>query len=688
MDWIDTLDPEHLEAYDLRPPERTPDLVKRFRHCRLVRRQGRTLHFDNNACALLVRSLRRPGGGAAGAAGAGDDTADLLAQAHCFWAIRLSKGLRASDGRVPLALRDGAHGVAAKEAAYHWSRLEPAAVASPAVHWRDPDGLWEEAARVLMLAAAALRVEGVFEAGKLASLDAAKWAARLVGDRRNEVEAAVVGELWAVYLATWSHGTWQRLSILAKERPDLTGGDVWVVYERYRAFLTGDSVAPPASVQDTASPWLVNLKRLGDVLLEARQKEGFVEVALGDVAWALPEPVSPPDAAWPALALCELHALAALERNDAEAEETALRRWRAHLEAAALDPLWIADQMSLEYRTARYEHVVLSAARRFCPDADPDRGRKWLALHAEPADEDSGAAMNLLERARERYSSVSATAALLGMRPILAQVSFHLGELLREHTPNAKRKADPEWWRGWENMFAACLRIERGLGWRFHEPAIHTIRWEFFKAFDQPTSVNDAYNAYLAVKSCGFPTRVVLDWHSHASSILNDYGDRLEHHQWSAELHEAWARSLAALPEAEPYRYFKRSLPLERSRALVFAAQARRVAKEYEVARRLLDEADGLCGCEVPGGPNSDDGEDPQLVRNHLLNLRLQRIWLQSTLERRAPLFRVEDAEPSRLSDELILALWRDLQRTDEIVALVLGGLVNVELRQRHAADA
>lgn len=344
--------------------------------------------------------------------------------------------------------------------------------------------------------------------------------------------------------------------------------------------------------------------------------------------------------------------------------------------------------MSLEYRTARYEHVVLSAARRFCPDGDPDRERKWLALHAKPADEDSGAAMNLLERVRERYSKVSATAALLGMRPVLAQVSYQLGDLLLEHTPNAKREADPEWWRRWEDMFAACLRIERALGWKVHEPAIHTIRWEFFKVFDQPTSVNDAYNAYLAVKSCGFPARVVLDCHSHASGILNDYGDRLEHHRWSAELHEAWARSLAALPEAEPYRYFKRSLPLERSRALLFAAQARRVAKEYEVARRLLDEADRLCGCEVPGDPNGDDGEDPQLVRDHLLSLRWQRIRLQSTLERRAPLFRVEDAEPSRRSDELILALWRDLQRTDEIVALVLGDLVNVELRQRHAADA
>jgi hypothetical protein len=250
------------------------------------------------------------------------------------------------------------------------------------------------------------------------------------------------------------------------------------------------------------------------------------------------------------------------------------------------------------------------------------------------------------------------------------EVDFHFGILLLQHTPGERQIEDPPWWNAWEDLFNACLANERELKWIWHTPAIHRVRWDFFKKQDLDTSLDDVYRTFQLVKDANYPSSVVLQWHSEAQTNLNNYGSTPEHRRRSAELFKAWAFELASLDEALPRRSFKKCLRFEKAHALTFASQALRLAGDLDLAASLVDEAD-QCLIPVSDDPNAAE-EDPRAVRDLRTEVRMERAWIIGETEER----KLE-------SQQLVRDIWRDVERGDRHNANLLGNILGIEEQQK-----
>ena len=670
--WIKALTPPQLALLDVERPNDAVALVKVFRESTLIRQDGRTLFFDRRSCRaledLLGRYRHRPDNRTG-------PMAALLTQAHLFWAIQASSEL-AGAGFEP---RTAADALVARRAARHWRQLMPADFDASRAGF-DRDRVGALASRALLLAAAAHRLDGEFDHIHPLVTHALTSSEALPTALRTDVREAATAELWAWYLATGSGAAWQSLTDAASTDPLLQESTSWRACERYRAFVT----AGPAPAQEDASAdqWpaaLENVRRLADALLWAREHHGFVEKALEDTAWQIPEPIETPGSNWAALALRELAAQHALLTRDADATMATLEKWSHELDRIANED-WFVPRLMREFSTARFNHSLLDAAKVFA--AEPaDAARTWFA-RSRVAGHDPADAGGLMASVRDIYSRLWTTAALLDMKPLLLDLAFQLGALLNVHAPETERRGNPDWWRRWEPLFAKCLQLEEQLGWKRYGPAVHNIRWRFFSRLDRPASIEDAYNTYVAVRDARFPTPVVLEWHDLASKALNDHGRSHDHFRCSAELHEEWASTLAALPEAVPYRKFPDSVPLERASALVFAAQARRNAEQHDAAAALLETAAGLVDADA--GAQGASAPYTGARREVMLDVRLQSFWLRRDIERTrsAPHVLLPTG-----ADALLRSLWRELEPTDTIAPLVISSLVRSEIASGRAAD-
>jgi hypothetical protein len=706
----------HLEDFGLRPVADTGDLVSKFPATTLAYQDDQTYHFDVPRCQALGRVLDRglldprgPGHG---------EGRHLLARAHYGW-FRLLSGRCPARSTEPVSLWSEEQRQALREAVWHVIRIgsyldRPADVLAKAAGL-DAGGLRErryEVAERLLDAADSYWSEGnTTEADDLV-VDGAEWLPAGDAPRSRRWLERAAGQLWRHFWLSGRRAGFKHLRALLRRWPALRATPTWRINRRYERLLHCRRSLGAATRTIGLSAELLNLSRLTQTLCGVRRTHGLIGPALQDRSIDFHEAAGEHGHSVPEVHLRELHAAALAARGDGVRLATSLRAWKARLESGARFRRELGEEAIHCYSVGRYWHTLADVAQFPLSPARIDEDEAFLM----PGE--AGVRVGLLEavddfylaqppegvpprdfvwqEAQSAYERARQLATFLYWRPLLMEACFQEGELLREHTPEARRRevegGKPWWWR-WDKLFWQSINLEREAGWIVNTPVMHRNRWEFFSSHeDNEGSVEEAYNALRAVKRAGYPLPLILDWHNQVRTHLINHSDSDEDRRRDAEMNEEWAHALLPLPEARRYWRPHDSLELVQASALHFAAQARRLVKELDRADELLDRADALVEASVttvtkgpePGRGNlvPEDGngngagggpgaEHQTRLRDLKISLRIQRAWLRKAQDR---------------NDEYCAAvygIWQEMRADDGDSAVVLGSLAEIEHHQK-----
>jgi hypothetical protein len=671
----------HLDVLGLRVPKLVEAMLRRFERSRLVRISGRKIHFDTLAVQALRNFLQK-------------SYPDLLAQAHYCWAATLgASAVRSRDEISPASTSPGVTQHLLKQAAWHAAQVgvisnqaSASSVLSAMQLTADEQAERRTQIADLLLGAATLyRNEGNIRDSNNLLIDSLDWICGLESATETRLLARTVAELWQNYWLSGDGTIRKRLGDISLKSPSIVHEPQWMVHYRYEELMCSRrSLSPLTALPSPSDLELCNIHALTECLSAIHDRHGFLESGLKDTTIVTPEPVES-SAPWFEDSLWQLRIAAANYRFDDKVLKDAIAKWRDRLARSKASVVHLWTQAENLYSLARLWHLVCeiwmtrSLAIDDMEDADKDTARQeavalCTSLCPTPVEANCPVQESAFRQAELCYQRVLRFAAILQWRPLLAEIDFHFGILLLRHTPEVARSDNPPWWKTWGNLLNACLVKERSLGWTTHAPMIYRARWQFFDTKDRPTSVDDFCKMLQAVRDANYPTPVVLEWQSQTIDYLIDYGHTPEHHRLCAELCEAWARELAALPEALPYRKFEKCLGFEQANALGFAAQALLKAENLSGAMRLVDEADQLLQ-QAKQGPLAA-AEDPKQVRELSTNLRMERAWIVESTE--------EGKDESR---RMFRAIWRDVRDGDFYNPNLLMNLVEAERAENRLGE-
>jgi hypothetical protein len=672
LDWLKTLAADHLRAFHLQKPVGRRQLVKQFSHSRMVRIRKSVLHFEVVVTAALRKFLK-------------DSHPTILARAHQYWALALS------DTMPQDAPTNSVHGIIRlKQAAWHASQIGVVMDNQSAHNVMAPSGLNGQGrvetrvriAKLLLVAASTWRAEGnVKEADDLID-DSMDWI-RGVGTPHEKTHLCrAISELWSDFWLGGYESTRKKLDAISGEWPDIEKEPIWMLNLRYEELMMSKASLDTCPSEVTSlTPELQNIDALTRCLLAIRDGHGFIVHGLRDRTISTPEPV-PASHSWSEAALWQLRIAAAIHRDDEHVIAEEFEKWHSRLASEQLDPTHLAAHARYSYYMARYCHLLcetwrirnraIEEMRRSPARSLAEKALLDLCVRFSPARVPPGSVVYeyLFEEAESYYHRALHYAALLRSRTLIVDITFHSAVLLLQHMPAERRTDIKPWWKTWDDLFNTCLSIHRDLGWAANIPAIHRLRWEFFKEEDRPKSVNDVYNTFQAVRDCHYPIPVVLEWHHTASSFINNYGETLDHRRQSAELHEIWARELAKLPAALPSRTFKHSLRLEQAYSLNFVAQALRLTGELTQAEQILDEVERVI--QEAADDSTASLESPKEIRELKAGVQMQRAWLLDAKE-----------DGSTLGHQLIHEIWQEIEPGDRHNANLLGNLLRIEEEEK-----
>lgn len=654
--WLREFDREFMRMLDVKAPESAEALAQKFIRSFLVRPDGDRLFLDHDATEVVRANLRAT-------------APDLLLQAHFFWGITLVPGTGSQETAVVPA--DEFQRSRIRESGWH---LEQVGSLLEARGMRDVFDAFPgaprskgrkraEAAYGLLLAAAIHRQEAEFERAQAMARLSMAWLREAEAKARQALIRIEADSLWALYW--YSGGPIQRESTM----PEVIGTRVWQVHDFCRRAFTCEKGLSLDSDSPQASD-LANVGRIGSIVSNATEKAGFLADALKADLVDSSEPSQAVEHRWAEFALRYMFVERYGLRSEWSKGIDELRKVAARLAETRSSAAGIAEEAMREFEVGQYAHLLLWMSTGV---SDDESSIKELVRSGPWDDRPAGEFRKfLLSQARTHYVAASTDAALLGMKPLLSASTFQMGQLLKRYSPDAEHDNGANW-KAWEAAFDTAIRTDKELGWKFRTPVIHRTRWEYFRHLNQPTSLADAFNAYRAMRDAGFPVAVILEWHSLLTTVLTDYGNTRQDWEHDAELHEAWARELAQLPEAQGQRHFKVVLSLEQAHALHFSAQAYRLLKRFDRAESLLAEAED---CYERGIKHRRFSEEPAgEVRSLRLGLRLQRVWLAEAQQR------ASDAEAR------LLELWNDLTTEDLVISNVLKSLTWTESRHKQLSD-
>lgn len=629
----------HLGFFGLKLPNDVEGLVNKFVASSLVKftakatddPEEQTCYLDLVRCQAMRRWLREQ-----------PDRRPLVVQAHYHWFSMKSHSV------IPLDVEP--------EHIYEISRLQPDVIKRAAWHLAQIGKFVDEVSSVLIqapsltdqesvqrrshvvaaLISAAIvnRGEGdLVEANDLL-LDAAEWLAKSTNPEHRKWLECVGDLLWHNFWLRNTPTARDQLTALAAAYSDLVEAPFWRVHQRFEEILQGKeelSDAPDQALLANADQ--ANLHQLTEVLKEIRDTNGLIVPAVRDDAVSIREPQETQICALAESHLRQLQVAAMNERGLESEVKDALNQWRLRLKATEPSRSNLGSEVLHNYDKARYWHLLADVSQQATEPLD---------TFTEDLNGDGQAQIDgeFWQQARNAYERVLQIAALLDWRPLVMEVSFHLGVLLRQYTPEEQRRDSAPWWEPWDELFKRSIDLERELGWVIHTPAMHQIRWKFFEDIDRERSLDDAYNAFQSAKRANFPIEILLKWHQQVSTSLTNYSDSDVDRQRDAELHEEWANELASLDAATGYWHFKHlelehehALELECAYALLFAAQARRLLNQTDRAEKLLDQADELMkqGIVTVTEEELDDRELHRLRTG----LKMQRAWVYEAQNRK-----------------------------------------------------
>jgi hypothetical protein len=659
--WLREFNPEFLRLFGLKKPESIDALVHGFRKSFLVQQGHDRLFLDREATRLVRDTIEA-------------NSPDLLIQAHCFWGLSLGHGLVTPGANSPNDIEQRSR---VREGAWHLALLGERLKEPTDVFARFPGKpkskgkMCTEAALCLLTAAAINREEGDFhQAGQFVK-QALKWIGSV--DQRSEeaILAATADSVWSLYWYNGGPEASQSIDEVARDFPDARKTVAWQTHEICRqAFSCQKGTEETGEEPIPTDPDLQNIRELTRIMSSGREKSGFLADALREGVVSASEPAPATRHRWAEFAIRYVRVKTALLRGEPGGAINEMRAVVARINDGSKDRLGVAQEALSDFESGQCAQMLLWIAAE---DGNVNkvgelvRGGPWKETYA-----DSEAIPEfLLRQAKAGYVSATRDASLLAMKPLLAESTFELAELLKRYSPDSSH-GDEEW-KSWETAFDTALRTDVELGWKFRAPVIHHARWEYFGRLNQPTAVTDAFNTYRSMKAACFPTRIILEWHNRLTSILINYADSLEDQERSAELNESWARDLAHLPEANEQRRFKIVLALEQANSLQFAAQAQRLRRDFAKAESLLSEAEQSYEKGVSHKRASE--EDAGEIREVRLALKLQRVWL---------------AEAQHHEDEAenqLLVIWNELKSDDPMVSNVLRSVVQVEQEHRMLDD-
>ena len=672
---------DHLAAFGYRPVADSARLLEELRNTSTLVQQvrDRIVYFDVLRCRALRLWLKN------------GDYRQLLAQAHLFWFRHYM--FRAFEDRKRLKhdeVRDLSfpQQVNLKSAAWHAAQIGVLLDTAPQVLQR-ASSLNEQQRRELSRDVAALLLataiiyanEGNLTEANDLVVDALEWLREYKHTEQSELVHAAVNLLWRHYWLSGNPLIYERLQEVARDFPDLSPPVAKSISERvnrrYEEMLQAqEKLSPSPARTRIKDPVLTNINRLTGIFWQIRRTHGLVEPALEDTTLEIPDPVVAKEFNAAEFQLRQLQIAAWTRRGISDRLEQGLRDWRQRLKESQPIEGFLGSEVTYFLQTARYWHTladiyrVESGRNEELEEEQEEATEKLHALIVDaclkpPSEEDSIQPIEeyIWRNARSAYERAWQIAALLDWQVPLLEACFHFGVLLEKYTPQNEQTELPPWWQSWdEQLFRRAIELEKDLHWIFHTPEIHLMRWGFFAEKDHEHSVEDAFNAYQSAKRAHYPIKLVLRWHQQVSSSLTNFGDSDLDRRRCAELHEEWAHELAQLNDA-PKPEFNR-LEYEQANSLHFAAQARRILKEFEACERLLDEAEQLVAKAQQEEP---DTEEPQNVRDLRQGLKLQRAWMFSGQRR--------DEEYKAA----VFELWSGLRIKDESCAIVLGSLLNIE---------
>jgi hypothetical protein len=648
----------------------------------LARAESRTIYFNIANCRIWGEWLK-------------GNIPSLLAQAHYYWAIKLaspamlaetlarSRSLWTAGDRAILH-EVGQHIVQLattpelmREIMIRGLRLpNPPAIAvadraiAAAISWRF-EGDAREAVDLLAVA--------------LAALTAARSDRNVV----VWVEAVAV-ETWTMFCLSGVQTARELLDKIDAEWPTVASSSAFQAYARFEHFRRNDHTP---ETEQSAPALVENLARSLELLCSIRRTRGFTDECSGIVDYSGNAPIPTMLDFHEEMRLRDLHVSILLARTE-DADEvveslllSAMEEWHDRLVSVQPDPGLLGGQAVHSLCAARYTHSLLQCLWRASPrvttvdetetavHASFEKRRNWTLLRFFPQDASSAmeAPDSLFDAASREYERALRIALLLKWMPIVAETSFRFGTLLQTFTPNHIRAGEPPWWERWDAMFQNCVDLESTLEWVFWTPSVHRLRWEFFQLLNQPTSIADADLTYRAVVRARFPRRVIIDWQVRVRNLRTSYSRTSEDCERCCELWLEWGDSLAQFDEAMAYRRFSHCIEYERAHAMDFAAQAKRLAEDFDGALALLDRADREIASADPAGATLEPRAE---VRRLVNGLKLQRAWLASA----------RGAHDQYVS--LIRELWTELEFEDEIASNVIGSMVDIERSQHTLGQA
>ena len=342
--------------------------------------------------------------------------------------------------------------------------------------------------------------------------------------------------------------------------------------------------------------------------------------------------------------------------------------WATRLDALRVNAHQVGQAALYHMHRAQLLHFLAEALR-----TDDDKERADPVVEQLTRIADSMCATDLsgegalssafADQAQFEYERALTIVILVGWRGIELEASFHLGMLLREHTPQERQDASSEWWKRWdEELFHQSLEIEKDCGWVLYSPFIHQIRTEFFLKQNAESSLYDVYTAVQRMEQSGFPRSLVLEWKRKAAGLLNDHGRTDEDRLRCAELYEVWARTEMLLPEARAL--WSRAEELERAQAFHFAAQSRRILGEFDKAEDLLREADTSLKAHQEAGPADTHSEGD--ASDIFVAIQMQYAWIRHS--------QGSDEYPARIRE-----LWSTVREGHRDIANILRSLLTIE---------
>lgn len=672
---------DHFAAFGYRPVADSARLLEELRNTSTLVQQvrDRVVYFDVLRCRALRLWLKN------------GDHSQLLAQAHLFWfrhytyrALKDRKRLKRDEVR-DLSFPQQ---VNLKSAAWHAAQIGVLLDSAPQVLQRASSlneqqrGELSRDIAALMLGTAIIYADegNLTEANDLV-VDALEWVREYKHPEQSELVDGAVALLWRHYWFSGNPLIRERLQEVPRDFPDLSPPVTKSICERVnRRFeemlQSQEKLSSSPAKTRIKDPVLININRLTEILWQIRKTHGLVEPALKDTTLEIPDPVVAKEFNAAEFQLRQLQIAAWTGRGVSDRLEQGLKDWRQRLEETKPIEGVLGSEVTYLLQTARYWHTlaeiyrVESERNDELEEGQEEAIEKLQALIVDaclkPPSEEADLQQigeYIWKNARSAYERALQIAALLDWQVPLLEACFHFGVLLEEYTPQNEQTELPPWWQRWdEQLFRRAIELEKDLHWIFHTPEIHLTRWEFFAEKDHEHSVEDAFNAYQSAKRAHYPIKLVLRWHQQVSSTLTNFGDSDLDRRRCAELHEEWAHELAQLNDV-PKPEFKR-LEYEQANSLHFAAQARRILKEFDACERLLNEAEQLV---AKAQQEESDTEEPQSVRNLRQGLKLQRAWMFNGQNR--------DEEYKAA----VFELWSGLRIKDESCAIVLNSLLSIE---------